>query len=107
MKHACWFLLVALTGCSTHPCADLSDYFSPGKLRENLVQPYGGVCIPQGPIQPPPPGPLLGGPLPLGPLPGFGTAIPPPAPLPGNQPAGPGVPPPPSIPGVPPPAPPF
>ncbi len=100
MKHASWILLVAMTGCSTHPCADLSDYFSPGKLRANLVQPYGGVCIPQGPIQPPDAGPQLGGPLPLGPPPG--GAIPPPAPLPGNQPPGGNIPPP-----IPPPAPPF
>lgn len=107
MKHASWFLLLPLVGCSTHPCADLSDYFNPGKLRENRVEPYGGVCIQQGPIQPPTPGPALGGPLPLPAPPSSGGAIPPPAPLPGNQPPGPNVPPPPTIPSIPPPAPPF
>jgi len=94
-RHWPW-LLWALAGCSTHPVADVLDYFSPGRVGTNDVPPYGGVCIPQGPIQPPLPAPgpdLVPGPAP--------SIIPPPAPLPGTAPA-PAVPPPPSFPAVPP-----
>jgi hypothetical protein len=46
-----WVLcLLMLTGCSTHPISDLEDYFHPGKIGPNKVLPYGGVCIPQGPV---------------------------------------------------------
>jgi hypothetical protein len=86
MRHG-WLLLFLLTGCSTRPVAGLLDYFTPSKLGPTEVQPYGGVCIPQGPIQPPLPGPppvTLGpttAPMPITPI------IPPPAPLPGTAPA--------------------
>ena len=74
----------SLSGCSTHPLVDLHDFFKPGKTGPNLVQPYGGVAIPQGPIVPVAPNITIGTPAPF---PGGGV-IPGPAPLPGN--AGPG-----------------
>ena len=51
------FCLLMLPGCSTHPISDVADYFCPGKVGPNKVQPYGGVCIPQGPVLGP--GPTL------------------------------------------------
>jgi hypothetical protein len=79
-----WLLLLCfVSGCSTHPIADLCDYFKPGKMGPNLVQPYGGVAIPQGPIVPPAPN-FPGGPI----IPVPGGVIPPPATLPGNRPPG-------------------
>lgn len=77
--------LTLLTGCSTHPCADFSDRFFPGRLGPNAVQPYGGVCIQQGPLSVPTPiVPTIGSPVPLPP---GGGVIPPPLPLPGSRPA--------------------
>jgi hypothetical protein len=91
----------ALAGCSTHPGADLLDYFVPSKVGPTEVQPYGGVCVPQGPIQPPLPSaaPIVLGPgtAPLPPA----NVVPPPAPLPGTAPLLP------DSPAVPPPPPPF
>ena len=83
-----WGTLLAflLTGCSTHPLVDVLDYFKPGTLGPNDVQPYGGVCIPQGAVLPPAPaavvipGPSPGAPPPP---PTFPGVVPPPAPLPG------------------------
>lgn len=93
MRPSAVLLLCLLAGCSTHPVADVMDYFVPGRLSKAAVQPYGGVCIPQGAIQPPLPGPpaVVLGPetAPLPPAPATG-AVPPPLPLPGA-----GVPPPP------------
>ncbi len=89
-------LLLVLAGCSTHPVADMLDYFAPGRLGRGEVLPYGGVCIPQGAIQPPLPtaAPVVLGPetAPLMPTPAGGV-VPPPLPLPGAD--GAGVPPPP------------
>jgi hypothetical protein len=85
------FGLLLLAGCSTHPICDVKDYFRPGKIGPNKVQPYGGVCIPQGPITGP--GPSLPS------VPAINVpVVPPPAPLP--PPTGivpPAVPPAPSI----------
>lgn len=93
------FVLVAVSaGCTTHPIAGLLDYYAPGRVSKNEVQPYGGVCIPQGPIQPPPP---LPAPITLQPPAPPQAVVPPPAPLPGSAPlpAPPGtVPPPPAFP---------
>src|SRR5690349_6784812 len=82
MRRQCWALLACvLTGCSTHPIVDVLDYFKPGRLGPNDVQPYGGVCIPQGPVQPPAAPPVVApGAVPAPPTPGV---VPPPAPLPG------------------------
>ena len=74
-------LLLLLVGCSTAPVADLLDYFSPGKLEQGKVAPYGGVCGPQqvgsGPVVAAPAQPLLAGP-PLGSPPPQAGALPPP-----------------------------
>jgi hypothetical protein len=78
-------LLALLAGCSTHPIGDTCDFFKPGHLYPNKVNPYGGVCIPQG-MQ-------IQGTSPSAPP---GPVIPPPAPLP---PPGPAV----SVPNLPPP----
>ena len=87
-----WPLLLCLvTGCSTHPVADVMDFFKPGKIYPNEVQPYGGVCLIQGPIQPPCPAPVIGPPTPLAPTPAPAPAtlppsvVPPPVPLPGSS----------------------
>jgi hypothetical protein len=98
MRRGCMLLILISTGCSTHPIAGLQDYFLPGHVGTADVQPYGGVCIPQGPVQPPlPQAPvILQPPTPPGP-----PIIPPAAPLPGAPPAAapPGaVPPPPAFP---------
>jgi hypothetical protein len=77
-----WVLgLLVLAGCSTHPLCDVKDYFYPGKVSPNKVQPYGGVCIPQGPITGPasslPPAPSMPS------VPAIAVpVVPPPAPLP-------------------------
>jgi hypothetical protein len=68
-------LFLLLAGCSTHPCADFSDFFKPGHLYPDKVTPYGGVCIPQGVN--------IQGTSPSGP---FGPVVPPPVPLPPNVP---------------------
>jgi hypothetical protein len=94
-----WFLglqlmaagvILALSGCSTSPCADVLDFCSPGRIPPN-ADVTGGVCIPQGGQvggaigAPPIPGaaPIIpGGP---GPAPVFGPPgvadMPPPAPV--------------------------
>ena len=84
--------LCFLAGCSTHPVADTLDFFKPGKLGPNKVQPYGGVAIPQGPIVP------AGIPavsVPTAPV----QVIPGPLPLPGSPPTTlqPPIPPPPPL----------
>jgi hypothetical protein len=66
------FVLLLLTGCSTAPVADLLDYFTPGKLEQGKVAPYGGVCGPQqvgvpGPAAAIPSAPIIGGPPLTGP----------------------------------------
>jgi hypothetical protein len=82
-------LMLFLAGCSTAPVADLLDYFTPGKLDQGKVAPYGGVCGPQqvgspGPAAIIPPQPLVAGPplatAPAGPA--LGNAILPGTPLP-------------------------
>ena len=56
-------------------------------MGTNEVQPYGGVCIPQGPVTLPGPSvPIIGAPTPFNPAPGGGV-IPPPIPLPGVNPS--------------------
>lgn len=91
MKSQRRFLLVVLflCGCSTQPKTDFCDYFFPGRAGRNMVTPYGGVGIPQGPIVPVAPNISVGPPaaLPGGPI------VPPPVPLPGAAP-GPPIPPP-------------
>jgi hypothetical protein len=85
MKRIHWLVLVGfLSGCSTHPVVDILDYFKPGKLGPNKVQPYGGVGVPQGAIVPVAPSITVGPPAVV---PGVGV-VPPPAPLPGNVPPG-------------------
>lgn len=79
--------LLLLAGCSTHPFCDVKDYLRPSKMRPNEVQPYGGVCLPQGPITGP--GPALPSVPPI-PVP----VVPPPAPLPPSTGAVPPAPPP-------------
>jgi hypothetical protein len=84
-------LLCLLAGCSTHPCADISDFFHPGKMYPNEVNPpYGGVWVQQHTIMPltptlpaivPPPMPMPAGtpsfqlqpPMPPTPPKGFGN----------------------------------
>lgn len=80
-----WALLsCALAGCSTHPLVDLLDAIHPGTLGKADVQPYGGVCISQGAIQPPVPmGAIPGPPGAPQPVPPGGGVVPPPVPLPG------------------------
>lgn len=80
----CWLLtLVLLAGCSTHPLADMCDFFKPGKLYpDGKTSPYGGVCRNQGPIA----GPGAGGPPqinvgPPQPISAGGPVIPPPVPI--------------------------
>ena len=63
-------ILAFIAGCSTHPLVDTCDYFRPGHLYPNKVNPYGGACIPQG-----------GGIPGTAPSAPFGPVIPPPAPL--------------------------
>jgi hypothetical protein len=75
MRHLCLLFALFFAGCSTHPITNTLDFFKPGKMYANEVEPYGGVCIPQGPVV---------APAPLGPLPGVPNVIPPPVPLPGS-----------------------
>ncbi len=94
MKPLVCVSLVFLAGCSTHPVCDVLDYFVPGKMGPNKVQPYGGVCIPQGAITGP--GPALPA------VPAINVpVVPPPAPLPPSRGVVPplAVPPPPIFPG--------
>ena len=83
--HGWSLLLCLLAGCSTAPLANTLDFFCPGKLypTQKGLTPYGGVGIPQGPIQPPLPVPTIGLPLPPGPSP-----VPGPVPVPPNIPPG-------------------
>ena len=78
----CFLILAA--GCK-YPIIDLRDNFHPGAFGPNKVQPYGGVCIPQGPVTgsglPSVPGVVVPGPG-VPPPPIGGSVIPPPAPLP-------------------------
>ena len=72
---------LAAGGCSTHPVIDVMDYAFPSRVEKGKMQPYGGVCVPQGPVQPP--GPVLPGIVP--PAPSVAApVVPPPAPLPGS-----------------------
>ena len=41
-------MIIFVAGCSTAPLVDTCDYFKPGHLYANKVNPYGGACIPQG-----------------------------------------------------------
>jgi hypothetical protein len=50
MRHTWLVLLLGLAGCSTHPVADVMDFFRPGRIYANEVQPYGGICGPQGAV---------------------------------------------------------
>ncbi len=72
--------MLVLTGCSTHPVADMMDFFHPGKMYPNDVEPYGGVCIPQGAVLAPAPQ-VCPPAVPPGP-----GVVPPPVPLPPNAP---------------------
>lgn len=85
----CWFpmkrlwllTLCLLPGCSTHPIVDLRDCLTPGRLTEQEVAPYGGVCRHQGPVLGPAAPPLVPpivGPGIVTPAP----VVPPPVPLP-------------------------
>lgn len=69
-----WLAIVfcGLAGCwTTRPFIDIRDHFKPGHMYANKVEPYGGVCRPQGaPIVP-----AGGGFLP-------GPSVPPPVPVP-------------------------
>ncbi len=88
MKRWRWVLcLLLLGGCTNYPLVTMRDHCHPGAFGPNKVQPYGGVCIPQGPVTGPgmPCLPGIGVPGPDGmvpPPPIGGGVIPPPAPLP-------------------------
>ncbi|MBI3410095.1 MAG: hypothetical protein HY040_17270 [Planctomycetes bacterium] len=74
-------ILLIVAGCSTHPVIDVMDYAFPGRVEKGKTQPYGGVCIPQGPVQPPGPAvPVIVPAVPSVAVP----VVPPPAPLPGT-----------------------
>jgi hypothetical protein len=75
MRHLWLLAAVFLAGCSTHPIANIQDYFRPGKMYPNEVEPYGGVCIQQGAV-------LVPGPV--APPPNLPAVVPPPVPLPGT-----------------------
>jgi hypothetical protein len=96
MRHTALMLALLLTGCSTHPIADVMDFWRPGRMYANTVDPYGGVCGQHGAILIPgaaPPAPPC---PPVPPPPSTPGVVPPPVPLPGS-PGGP-VPPPPAFP---------
>ena len=79
MKRRWWApCLLILGGCAYYPLIDLKDQFHHGQFGPNKVTPYGGVCIPQGPVTGPglPTIPGIAVPAP------GGGIIPPPAPLP-------------------------
>src|SRR5260370_41460882 len=88
MKRSTVLLLFLLAGCSTAPVANFQDRFFPGKIKgDPKIQPYGGVCQPQGTICPPPA--IGGSPIPApapwpppGTTPGGLTPVPPPPPPP-------------------------
>jgi hypothetical protein len=81
-------LTLLLAGCSTHPIVNTLDFFKPGKMYANEVEPYGGV-LNQGSILTP--GSGLPGITDLPPT--VPSVVPPPVPLPGGA-----VPPPPAFP---------
>jgi len=75
MRHILLFLVVLAVGCSTQPIVNTLDFFKPGKMYPNEVEPYGGV-LQQGAV-------LAPGPLGLPETPPIGPGvIPPPVPLP-------------------------
>ena len=87
MRHLCLFLALFAVGCSTHPVTNALDFFKPGHMYPNEVEPYGGVCIPQGPVVAPAivvPPPVTNVVPPPVPLPGTGAAPPPSFPVPGG-----------------------
>jgi hypothetical protein len=90
MQRVCLVLLLGLAGCSTAPVADVLDFFRPGHMYKDEVQPYGGICGPQGAVLAPgaAPCPPVVPPPPMPPSPGL---VPPPVPLPPST----GAPPPP------------
>jgi hypothetical protein len=87
MRYISLLFVLVLGGCSTHPIVDTLDFFKPGKMYPNEVEPYGGVLIQQGSIL----APGIPGPPPTAP-----GIVPPAVPLPGTP--GANVPPPPSFP---------
>ena len=87
MRHLCLLIALLALGCSTHPVTNTLDFFQPGKMYPNQVEPYGGVCIQQGAVCPP----IVTAPVvvpnvvpPPVPLPGTGPAPPPSFPVPGG-----------------------
>ncbi len=85
MKRLAPLLFLPMFGCSTSPLVDMQDYFKKPRMYRNQVDPYGGVCAPQGQL----PG-LIGTAQPVVPFP----AVPPPLIAPGAGPV-PAPPPPP------------
>ena len=80
MRHTGILFALLLTGCSTNPIVDTMDFFHPGKLYPNQVDPYGGVCGPQGAVLAPGIGTAPDCPVPpIATVPGV---VPPPVPLP-------------------------
>ena len=75
MRHLCLAITLFAVGCSTHPITNTLDFLQPGKMYANQVEPYGGVCIQQGPV-PAPALPVITTP----------NVVPPPVPLPGTAP---------------------
>jgi hypothetical protein len=82
MQRLAVLVVCVLAGCSTHPVADVLDFCKPGKLYSPDVNPYGGVCIQQGPVMPPVPAPVcVPNTVPLPPT-VDAPVVPPPLPLP-------------------------
>ena len=77
MRYLCLLFVLVLPGCSTHPVTNMYDFFKPGKLYANEVEPYGGVCIQQGPVVAPGLSPNVT-------TPNVPNVVPPPVPLPGS-----------------------
>jgi len=89
MRHLCILLPLLAVGCSTHPITNTLDFFLPGKMYPNDVEPYGGVCIQQGPVVAPGitvPPPVVNVVPPPVPLAGTGAAPPPSFPVPPGSP---------------------
>jgi hypothetical protein len=91
MRHLSFLFTLLLMGCSTHPVVNTLDFFKPGKMYPNDVDPYGGVLLQQGSVVGPSAGPGFADPPPTIP-----AVVPPPVPVPGI-PAG-AMPPPPAFP---------
>jgi hypothetical protein len=87
MRHISLLFTLLLAGCSTQPIVNTLDFFKPGKMYANDVEPYGGVLLQQGSVV----GPVgsAGFPDPPPTIPGV---VPPPVPLLGT-PGGPAPPP--------------